>query len=88
MPEVFKVFMTALIDVASYGKDLNTPATTVRQLQRCFHHDDRGRHDGKEKKKKPTAGGSIPLMAKTGKEEISILTSDDDDVRTMVVVTQ
>ena len=50
MPDVYKSFMLAIVDVASHGKDTNNPATSVRQLQRVFYHDDRRRHDGKDKK--------------------------------------
>ncbi len=50
VPEVYKAFMLAIVDVASHGKDTNTPATSLRQLQRVFYHDDRRRHDGKDKK--------------------------------------
>ncbi len=50
VPDVYKSFMLAIVDVASHGKDTNNPATSVRQLQRVFYHDDRRRHDGKDKK--------------------------------------
>ncbi len=82
VPEVYKVFMTALIDVASHGKDLNSPATTVRQLQRCFYHDDRGRHDGKEKKRRESDNGCTALTSKAGRtEEVAVISSDYEDVR-------
>ncbi len=45
VPDVYRAFMMALIDVASQGKDCNTPGTTLRQIQRGFYPDDRVRHD-------------------------------------------
>ena len=61
VPEVFKVFLLALIDVASQGKERNTPATILRQVQRIFYADGRRRHDGKDPKKDVTEGTDVPI---------------------------
>ena len=45
VPEVFRAFMMALVDVAGDGKDKYKPAAQLRQLQRLFFKDDRVRHD-------------------------------------------
>ena len=83
VPEVFRSFMMALLDVASDGKDKYKPAAQLRQLQRLFFKDDRVWHDQNSDEAKLEATkaylkrhGAEPAQAKPQSN-----VDDDDEVR-------
>ncbi len=82
LPEVFRAFMMAIVDVAADGKDRYKPAAQLRQLQRLFFNDERVRHDQNSEEAKVQAttaylkrNGGEPAQAKS----IAVPANEDDE---------